>query len=124
MPQLTVSKPDDTVYIPIPVTDASTAYKASLHIILKHFSDFHHTILKVVSDKYDIPFEEMIMTVMEDPACQYAMENPVVNSLTYFSQNDADKTTAATTATTTTAAKKIATAVPLKKRKAPVVKTA
>ena len=46
---VTVVKNDDTVYVPIPVNNPSTAYKASLHVLLKHFADFHHTVLKVVS---------------------------------------------------------------------------
>jgi hypothetical protein len=104
---VTVAKNDDTVYVPIPVNNPSSAYKASLHVLLKHFADFHHTVLKVVSDKYDIPFEEMLMTVMEDPQYQAISENPVISSLTYFSQDDVEKP--------------VEKPVTLKKRKAPTV---
>lgn len=117
---ITVTKNDDTVYVPVYINNASTAYKASLHILLKHFADVHHTILKVVSDKYDIPFEEMLMTVMEDPEYQSTMENPIVSSLTYISQEDVTKTTDKPKAVDKPITDK-PKAIPLKKRKAPIV---
>jgi hypothetical protein len=81
----------DTTYIPIEVKTASDGYKAHLHLMLNHFANVNHLMLKIVSEKYKIPFEEMLMTVSEDAEFQETLENPVINSLCLVTQEDANK---------------------------------
>lgn len=60
-------KEDTKICIPVEVEikDGSSraAYAASLQMIFRHVADFHMTVVDIISEKYNIPVEEIISTV-------------------------------------------------------------
>ena len=53
-------------YIPIEIKNGRDAYAASLHMLLNHFAQFHIAIVDIISDKYQIPVEEIMNTIKSD----------------------------------------------------------
>jgi hypothetical protein len=53
-------------YIPIEIKNGRDAYAASLHMLLNHFAQFHIAIVDIISDKYNIPVEEIMNTIKSD----------------------------------------------------------
>jgi hypothetical protein len=84
--------------------DARDAYAESLKIILQHVADFHLTVVDIISDKYNIPVDEIMNTVTSDSRYTNMLVDPKIHSLTSSSnQNHVEKTeTKATTATPVT----------------------
>lgn len=84
---ITVTDPD-TVYIPIKIISPSSAYKASMQILLKHTADINHLMMKIIAKKYNISLEDMVKSVIEDPDYKKMLTAPTVNTLSYVSQTD------------------------------------
>jgi hypothetical protein len=62
-----IEKDGQTIpYIPIEIKNGRDAYAASLHMIFNHFAQFHISIVDIISDKYNIPVEEIMNTIKTD----------------------------------------------------------
>lgn len=83
---------------------AAAAYTESLKMILCHVADFHITIVDIISEKYNIPVDEIMKTVTSDSRYTKMVVNPKIHRLT-TETTTATETTGATTATTATATK-------------------
>jgi hypothetical protein len=110
--------PDD--YIPYRAEkikeSCKTGFQAAMAVLFAHTADVFTCIVDIIADKYDLDAEEMINTIIKDPKYTSLSKHPVINSLTYFNQEDADKhtgkqeeTEAQETATKKTVKKKTAT---------------
>ena len=47
-------------------TSAAAAYTESLKMILCHVADFHITVVDIISEKYNIPVDEIMKTITSD----------------------------------------------------------
>lgn len=97
-----------TLSIPVEVevkSDARDAYAESLKMILQHVADFHMTVVDIISEKYNIPVDEIMNTVTSDSRYTNMLVDPKIHRLTSSSnQSQVEVTeTIITTATTTTA---------------------
>jgi NAD-specific glutamate dehydrogenase len=83
--------------------DARDAYAESLKMILQHVADFHMTVVDIISEKYNIPVDEIMNTVTSDSRYTNMLVDPKIHRLTSSSnQNQVELTeTKATTATAT-----------------------
>ena len=99
-----------TLSIPVQVEvktgarDARDAYTESLKMILQHVADFHMTVVDIISEKYNIPVDEIMNTVTSDSRYTNMLVDPKIHRLTSLNpnQNQVDLTeTKATTATIT-----------------------
>ena len=84
-------------------TSAAAAYTESLRTILCHVADFHITVVDIISEKYNIPVDEIMKTVTSDSRYTKMIVDPKIHRLT---QEDQVETTA-TTITKKTSEKKI-----------------
>jgi hypothetical protein len=84
-------------------TSAAAAYTESLKMILCHVADFHITVVDIISEKYNIPVDEIMKTVTSDSRYTKMIVDPKIHRLT---QEDQVETTA-TTITKKTSEKKI-----------------
>ena len=76
-------------------------------MILQHVADFHMTVVDIISEKYNIPVDEIMNTVTSDSRYTNMLVDPKIHHLTSSSsssnQNHVELTeTKATTTTTTT----------------------
>ena len=74
-------------------TSAAAAYTESLRMILRHVADFHITVVDIISEKYNIPVDEIMKTVTSDSKFTNMVVDPKIHNLT---QEDQGETTAAT----------------------------
>jgi hypothetical protein len=95
-----------TLSIPVEVevkTDARDAYAESLKVILQHVADFHLTVVDIISEKYNIPADEIMNTVTSDLRYANMLVDPKIHRLTYSSnQNQVEVTETIVTTTTAT----------------------
>ena len=86
--------------------DARDAYAESLKMILQHVADFHMTVVDIISEKYNIPVDEIMNTVTSDSRYTNMLVDPKIHRLSSSSssnQNQVELTeTKATTTTITT----------------------
>ena len=75
-------------YIPPNIRTSRDVYAASLHIIFKHVADFHITIVDILADKYGFSADEAMETIHADPRFQQMEVNPIINTLSCFSEDD------------------------------------
>lgn len=75
-------------YVPRTVTTARDAYAATLHLIFNHVADFHSVMITIISEKYGIPEEDIFNTVRADPRFSSLVTAPVVQSMSYFDEDD------------------------------------
>jgi len=78
-------------YEPGVIRSAKSAYTASMHVLFSHVADFHELVVRIISQKYGIPEEEILKVVMEHPDYSAMRVHPVIQSLGYFDQADADR---------------------------------
>lgn len=78
-------------YKPGVIQSAKSAYTASMHVLFSHVADFHELVVRIISQKYGIPEEDILKVVMEHPEYTAMRIHPVIQSLGYFDQADADK---------------------------------
>jgi len=71
--------------IPVEITDGCSAYAASLQMILKHVADFHITVVDIISEKYNIPVDEIMNTVTSDSRYTNMLVNPDIHTLSAYS---------------------------------------
>lgn len=83
--------------------DARDAYAESLKMILQHVAEFHMTVVDIISEKYNIPVDEIMKTVTSDSRYANMLVDPKIHRLTSSSnQNQVEITeTKATTPTIT-----------------------
>lgn len=75
-------------YVPRTIRTARDAYAASLHIIFSHVADFHAVMITIIAEKYGIPEEDIFNTVRADPRFGSLVADPVVQSMSYFDEDD------------------------------------
>jgi hypothetical protein len=101
-----------TLSIPVEVKvkttskDARDAYAESLKMILQHVADFHMTVVDIISEKYNIPVDEIMKTVASDSRYANMLVEPKIHRLTSSSsnQNQVEVTETIITATPVAAA--------------------
>ena len=88
-----------TLSIPVEVKvkstskDARDAYAESLKMILQHVADFHMTVVDIISEKYNIPVDEIMNTVTSDSRYTNMLVDPKIHRLTSSSnQNQVEVT--------------------------------
>ena len=52
--------------VEIEIRDGRAAYAASLQMIFRHVADFHMTVVDVISEKYNIPVDDIMNVVTSD----------------------------------------------------------
>ena len=81
------------------------AYADSLKMILQHVADFHLTVVDIISEKYNIPVDEIMNTVASDSRYANMLVDPKIHRLTSSpNQNQVVETTPTITATQLAAA--------------------
>lgn len=97
--------------------DARDAYAESLKIILQHVADFHLTVVDIISDKYNIPVDEIMNTVTSDSRYTNMLVDPKIHNLTSSSnQNHVEKPDTKTTTATPVTQSAAATKKPTEKK--------
>ena len=105
-----------TLSIPVQVKvkiDARDAYAESLKMILEHVADFHIAVVDIISEKYNIPVDEIMNTVTSDSRYVNMLVNPKIHHLTSSSNQNQVETTETTTTITPTPITRL---VPVKKK--------
>jgi hypothetical protein len=87
--------------VEIEIKDGRSAYAASLQMIFRHVADFHITVVEIISEKYNIPVDEIMNTV----TCDSRYQNMVVGEDIHRLSTVATTATTVTTATTATTSK-------------------
>ena len=67
--------------VEIEIKDGRSAYAASLQMILKHVADFHITVVDIISEKYNIPVDEIMNTVTSDSRYTDMLVSPDIHTL-------------------------------------------
>lgn len=97
--------------------DARDAYADSLKMILQHVSDFHITVVDIISEKYKIPVDEIMNTVTSDSRYANMLVDTKIHRLTSSSnQNQVEVTETTTTATPVTQLAAAVTKKPTEKK--------
>jgi len=76
-----------TTKLSIPVqikvgADARDAYAESLKMILQHVAEFHIAVVDIISEKYNIPVDEIMNTVTSDSRYTNMAVDPKIHRLT------------------------------------------
>ena len=82
--------------------DARDAYAESLKMILQHVADFHMTVVDIISEKYNIPVDEIMNTVTSDSRYTNMLVDPKIHHLTSSSNQNQVEVTETMTPTTAT----------------------
>ena len=77
--------------IPVEIKDGRSAYAASLQMILKHVADFHITVVDIISEKYNIPVDEIMNTVTSDSRYTNMLVNPDIHTLSVNSDQEKEQ---------------------------------
>ena len=91
-----------TLSIPVQVKvkiDSRDAYTESLKMILEHVADFHIAVVDIISEKYNIPVDEIMNTVTSDSRYVNMLVNPKIHHLNSSSNQNQVETTETTTTT-------------------------
>ena len=84
------------VSIPVQIevqVDARDAYAESLKMILQHVADFHTTVVDIISEKYNIPVDEIMNTVTSDSRYTNMVVDPKIHHFTAALNQDQVETT-------------------------------
>jgi len=54
-------------------------------------ADMHSLMFDVISEKYKIPYDDIVEALNDDPRVQKMMVEPTIHSLNYFTQEDLDR---------------------------------
>ncbi len=73
----------------------SAGLSAAVHAINCHTADMFLLFLSIISDKYGHSVDDLVSTIKMDERWNEAQTHPLVKSLTYFEQEDADAVTEA-----------------------------
>jgi len=89
---MNTSNTNSNIKIQIPVEikikDGRSAYAASLQMILKHVADFHITVVDIISEKYNIPVDEIMNTVTSDSRYTNMLVSPDIHTLSLNSDQE------------------------------------
>ena len=77
--------------VEIEIKDGRSAYAASLQMILKHVADFHITVVDIISEKYNIPVDEIMNTVTCDSRYTNMLVNPDIHTLSLNSGQEQEQ---------------------------------
>ena len=55
-----------SIPVDIEIQDGRSAYALSLQILFRHVADFHMTVVDVISEKYNIPVDDIMNAVTSD----------------------------------------------------------
>lgn len=72
--------------------NGASAYAESLRMILQHVADFHITVVNIISDKYNIPVDEIMNTVASDSRYTNMVVDPKIHLLTALNDDQVSKT--------------------------------
>jgi len=59
-------KKNVSIPVDIEIPDGRSAYALSLQMIFRHVADFHMTVVDVISEKYNIPVDDIMNAVTSD----------------------------------------------------------
>lgn len=81
-----------TIKLSIPIqvevkSETRDAYAESLKMILQHVADFHMTVVDIISEKYNIPVDEIMNTVTADSRYTNMPVDPKIHHLTSSSSS-------------------------------------
>jgi hypothetical protein len=80
-----------TLSIPVQLNkNVAGAYAESLKMILQHVAEFHITIVDIISQKYNIPVDEIMKTVTSDSSYTNMLVDPKIH---HFTSNEINTTT-------------------------------
>ena len=91
------------------------AFKAAMDILFAHTADIFTCIVDIIADKYELDANHIIETVINHPQYTSLSVHPVINSLSYFTADDASNTTLKTDNTVTPAVSVATDQEPVKK---------
>lgn len=74
----------------VTITTPKDAMTASIHMLFNHVAEFHELIVRIISEKYKIPVEDMMKTITEHPDYSTMTVHPTLASFGFFEQKDAD----------------------------------
>jgi len=74
--------------VEIEIKDGRSAYAASLQMILKHVADFHIAVVDIISEKYNIPVDEIMNTVTSDSRYTNMLVSPDIHTLSLNSEQE------------------------------------
>ena len=84
------------------------AFKAAMEVLFAHTADVFSCIVDIIADKYELDANQIIETVINHPKYTSLSVHPVINSLSYFTPDDAvSAAPAASAATASEPVKKI-----------------
>ena len=105
--------------IPIQVevkANARDAYTESLKMILQHVADFHMTVVDIISEKYNIPVDEIMNTITSDSRYTNMVVDPKIHHLTSLNPTPNENQVETSTTTTTIKTTPIETITPVMKK--------
>jgi hypothetical protein len=105
-----------TIKLSIPIqvevkSETRDAYAESLKMILQHVADFHMTVVDIISEKYNIPVDEIMNTVTADSRYTNMLVDPKIHRLTSSSNQNQVEVTEPIVTTTTTMSTQLAATV-------------
>jgi hypothetical protein len=65
------------------------AFKAAMEVLFAHTADVFSCIVDIIADKYELDANHIIETVINHPQYTSLSVHPVINSLSYFTPDDA-----------------------------------
>jgi hypothetical protein len=65
------------------------AFKAAMEVLFAHTADVFSCIVDIIADKYELDANQIIETVIHHPQYTSLSVHPVINSLSYFTADDA-----------------------------------
>jgi hypothetical protein len=68
-------------YTPKTITNAREAYAASMHVLFRHVAEFHVCIVKVFSEKYGIPEDDIMTTIHESTEFKKLSPEPALEEI-------------------------------------------
>ena len=103
-----IEKDGQTIpYIPIEIKNGRDAYAASLHMLFNHFAQFHISVVDIISDKYNIPVEEIMNTIKTDDRYTNMSVCPNIHELSKATSSVASVDVPVETATVVDSKKKV-----------------
>lgn len=69
-------------------TDSKVAFGAAMEVLFAHVADVFTIIIDVIAEKYKLDTHEVMTTIISHPKYSNISKHPVINSLTYFTQDD------------------------------------
>ena len=99
--RIVVNNGEAIPYKPLNMTKPHEAFKAVIDVLNAHGADMFHVIIQVIANKYGHSFDEMLETITESPEYINMQIHPLLQSLSYFQQDDVDKVLQSNTTNTT-----------------------